>query len=49
MYIVSRMESGKCFGEVLETGWYTEGDTFFEVEEELSKHDAQDIIEELNK
>lgn len=41
MYIVSRMESGKFFGEVLETGYYTEGDTAFEVEEDLRKHDVE--------
>ena len=39
MYIVSQMESGKFFGEVLETGYYTERDAAFEVEEDLAKYD----------
>ena len=41
MYIVSQMQSGKFFGEVLETGYYTDGDTAFEVEEGLAKHDVE--------
>ena len=42
MYIVSQMESGKFFGEVLETGYYAEGDTMFEVEENLAKNDVEE-------
>ena len=43
MYIVSQMESGNFFGEVLETGYYTEGNTMFEVEEDLAKHDVEEM------
>lgn len=42
MYIVSQMESGKFFGEVLETGYYTEANTMFDVEENLAKHDVEE-------
>lgn len=40
MYIISETENGKFFGEVLETGYYAEGDTIYEVQNDLEEHDV---------
>lgn len=39
MYIISRMPSGKWFGESFVDGYYCEADTYFEVSEKMTEHD----------
>lgn len=41
MYIINRMPSGRWFGECFEDNYYYEGDTYFDVSEQLEKHEAK--------
>lgn len=34
-------ESNVCFGECLEDGFYVEGKSYFDVQEQLEKHEAE--------
>ena len=44
MYIISRMSSGKWFGECFTDDYYCEGAIYFEVSEQMIEHEK-----ELNK
>ena len=41
MYIISQMPSGKWFDECFINDYYCEGDTYFEVSEQMIEHEKQ--------
>ncbi len=39
MYTISKMNSGKWFGECLEDGYYYENDSWGDVQEKMEEHE----------
>jgi hypothetical protein len=43
MYVISQYDNGVFFGEILETGYYAENESWMEVQKELEEHDINYI------
>lgn len=40
MYVINQFDNGKFFGEIIETGYYAENESWMELQKELDEHDV---------